>query len=59
MHSKCHICFRVGWVCRSHPDRPWNDEIGCTCGPGKPCVQCNDADEPDYSGLMIEEITWH
>jgi len=25
-------CEDCGWVCESHPDRPWEGEHACTCG---------------------------
>jgi hypothetical protein len=45
--------------CESHPDRPWDDELGCTCGAGTPC-KCNEVgepgvDEPDISQVIIED----
>jgi DNA invertase Pin-like site-specific DNA recombinase len=29
---KCSLCEDCGWVCESHPDRPWEGEHACTCG---------------------------
>jgi len=31
----CRVC--LGWVCESHPQRAWTDELGCQCGVGIPC----------------------
>ncbi len=43
--ANCKICDDEGWVCESHPDRPWNtSERGCECGPGMPCRICNPCD---------------
>jgi hypothetical protein len=56
MNPKCPICFGIGWVCENHPDRAWDDELGCTCGAGQPC-QCNETDridEPDISQVIDE-----
>jgi hypothetical protein len=39
---KCSLCEDCGWVCESHPDRPWEGEHACTCsGAGEPCPRCN------------------
>jgi hypothetical protein len=57
MKPDCPICFGIGWVCENHPDRPWDDELGCTCGAGTPC-ECNSAEgheEPDISQVIISE----
>lgn len=58
MDAKCSICLGIGWVCENHPDRPWDDELGCTCGAGEPC-KCNavgepGVDEPDISQVIEE-----
>jgi hypothetical protein len=56
MNPKCPICFGIGWVCENHPDRAWDDELGCTCGAGQPC-SCNQTDgidEPDISQVIVE-----
>jgi hypothetical protein len=38
---KCTLCEDCGWVCGSHPDRPWQGEHACNCGaPGMPCAWC-------------------
>ena len=29
---KCLVCEGCGWVCESHPERPWEGEHACTCG---------------------------
>jgi hypothetical protein len=43
---KCALCEDCGWVCESHPDRPWEGEHACTCGAaGAPCPQCNAIDD--------------
>jgi hypothetical protein len=39
---------RIGWVCENHPDKPWDDEMGCTCGAGLPC-ECNTGEESDIN----------
>jgi hypothetical protein len=32
-------------VRENHPDKPYDDELGCTCGEGIPCA-CNDSTPP-------------
>jgi hypothetical protein len=39
----CKVCLGVGWVCESHPQRAWTEELGCQCGAGMPC-ECVCAD---------------
>jgi hypothetical protein len=60
MDKKCPICFGIGWVCENHPDRAWDNDIGCECGAGMPC-DCNDEELPDTSGILAEgkEVTRH
>jgi hypothetical protein len=40
----CKRCLDIGWVCETHPERPWSENIvcGCMCGAGAPCQDCND-----------------
>jgi hypothetical protein len=59
LFSAVSTAAMLGWVCENHPDRPWDDELGCTCGAGTPC-KCNMAggpavDEPDISQVIIED----
>jgi hypothetical protein len=57
MDKNCPVCLGIGWVCENHPDKPWDDEIGCTCGAGTPC-SCNSAEgheEPDITQVIIDE----
>ncbi|SHH20212.1 hypothetical protein SAMN05443248_4046 [Bradyrhizobium erythrophlei] len=43
---KCSLCEDCGWVCESHPDKPWEGEHACTCGAaGAPCPRCNAGDD--------------
>src|SRR5580692_411856 len=36
---KCSLCEDCGWVCESHPDRPWEGEHACACGgAGRACL---------------------
>ena len=59
MKKYCPICQDIGWVCESHPDKAYDDELGCICGEGMPC-ECNDSDPPDTSHvIVIEEVTLH
>jgi hypothetical protein len=43
----CRRCKDVGWVCESHPDRPWDETLpnGCECNAGMPCPVCNVAND--------------
>jgi hypothetical protein len=57
--KKCLICLDLGWVCENHPLRPWCEQLGCTCGDGKPCG-CNKVDEPEMRAVLVEDgVTWH
>jgi hypothetical protein len=44
--AECRTCADVGWVCESHPDRPWSEDApgGCQCDAGIPCPECNPSD---------------
>lgn len=45
----CANCDGEQWVCENHPEVPWRQGDGCSCGgAGMPCV-CN----PGYA--MIKE----
>jgi hypothetical protein len=58
MDTMCTKCFGLGWVCRSHPDKPWHEDLGCTCDKAMPC-KCNEAgEEPDYKEFT-DRITRH
>jgi hypothetical protein len=26
---KCPICFGIGWVCENHPEKAWDEDLGC------------------------------
>jgi hypothetical protein len=58
----CKVCFGIGWVCENHPDRVWDEELGCQCGAGNPCVCNRSADidagieEPDVSKVLCEDV---
>jgi hypothetical protein len=54
MDKHCKFCFGLGWVCENHPEKAWDDELGCTCGAGMPC-HCNDSDPPDTSRVIFDE----
>jgi hypothetical protein len=56
MDQMCPICLGVGWVCRSHPDKPWHEELGCVCDTGQPC-ECNEEEETDH--VLDHKITRH
>ena len=51
---KCSLCEDCGWVCETHPDRPWEGEHACTCGAaGAPCPRCNGRrGSADAEGLL-------
>jgi hypothetical protein len=60
--SQLSICFGIGFVCENHPDRAWNEELGCQCGAGDPCA-CNSSpdidagiEEPDASQIISDPI---
>jgi hypothetical protein len=55
MNENCLICLGVGWVCENHIDKPWCDDLGCTCGAGLPC-ECNVGDEPGIDEVDIRRI---
>jgi hypothetical protein len=45
---KCALCEDCGWVCETHPGRPWEGKHACGCGgAGAPCPWCN---VPDKDG---------
>jgi hypothetical protein len=50
MTVQCNLCKDSGWVCESHPHRPWEGRHVCGCGAaGAPCPECNatnDANAP-------------
>jgi hypothetical protein len=52
MKRDCSICYGIGWVCENHPDKAFDDELGCICGEGMPC-ECNDSTPPDTSQVII------
>jgi hypothetical protein len=60
--KNCPNCLGIGWVCENHPQMPWSDEDGCTCGAGMPCA-CNTGEDtdnvPDISEIIIEDVTLH
>ena len=39
--SKCTRCQDFLWVCEEHDDRAWDEDVGCQCGAGMPCPDCN------------------
>jgi hypothetical protein len=44
----CSLCEDCGWVCETHPGRPWEGNHACNCGgAGAPCPWCN---LPDKDG---------
>ena len=50
--DECSNCDRTGWVCETHPDRPFKmfskRADACECrGAGVPCPVCNTG-EPTY-----------
>lgn len=52
----CPACFGLGWVCENHPDRAWDQELGCQCGAGMPCEcqRANGPEQPDVSAVLSE-----
>lgn len=53
----CSVCEDCGWVCETHPDRPFQGERACTCGggAGEPCRFCNASDE-DTQPRMLNDF---
>ena len=59
MDKNCRVCFGLGWVCENHPNRVWDEKLGCMCGAGMPC-KCNELDPPDTIEVIDgEEKTRH
>ncbi len=58
MDKNCRICLGIGWVCESHPDLPWDDELGCACDAGTPCA-CNAVDEQGVDEPNINRVIHH
>ena len=52
MNKNCPICRGIGCVCENHPDKPYDEELGCACGEGIPCA-CNDSTPPDTSQVIV------
>jgi hypothetical protein len=51
---KCSLCEDCGWVCETHPGRPWEGDHACACGgAGAPCPWCNMPDEDGRRGCRI------
>ena len=50
--ADCTNCLDAGWVCESHPDKPWDKDLpsGCVCNAGMPCPMCNPPVEDDSFG---------
>ena len=44
--GSCLACGDLGWVCESHPDRPWGRDLpgGCQCNAGMLCPECAQKD---------------
>jgi hypothetical protein len=46
MIMNCLLCEDCGWVCKNHPERPWEGVHACTWGSaGMPCPACNPVHE--------------
>jgi hypothetical protein len=42
---KCTLCQDNGWVCETHPGKPWDGPRACPCGAaGAPCPSYNQYD---------------
>ena len=57
INPNCRSCCGLGWVCENHPERAWDEALGCQCGAGMLC-ECQHADglePPDISKIMEEE----
>lgn len=51
----CRVCGGLGWVCENHRGLPWDEETGCQCGAGEPCV-CNDLAGLPEGFVVIADI---
>lgn len=56
----CPRCQGLSWVCENHPEKAWDAMLGCECGAGMPCPNCNDLakdgiDEPDISDVLMPD----
>ena len=50
----CDRCEDEAWICEKHPDLPFEHD-DCP-GPGMPCPDCNDPDDPVFPPGSIELI---
>jgi hypothetical protein len=53
---KCTLCHDIGWVCETHPGKPWNGPNACPCGAACPwCNQYDDETPPRMpEGFLVE-----
>ena len=49
----CRICLGMGWVCENHPDKVWDEDLGCQCGAGMPCECQRCLDKPNTSKMTV------
>lgn len=51
---RCTSCDDTGWICETHPNKPWNGPKACGCGAaGMPCIICNgDGEKPNMSRVL-------
>jgi hypothetical protein len=58
MGANCPICLGIGWACENHPDRAWDDALGCVRRWHAVQVQHGGragVDEPDISQVIVED----
>jgi hypothetical protein len=50
----CLSCDDEGWVCETHPVRPWEGLHACSCGgAGMPCGRCNPSTDLDLASWIV------
>ena len=51
--KNCPICFGMRWICENHPDKAWDEKLGCMCGAGISC-ECNSVDQAGLDERRLE-----
>jgi hypothetical protein len=45
----------IGRACENHSNKPWDYQLGCTCGGAGLSCKCNTGEEPDISQVFEEK----